>query len=286
MFTTALLALDLSPAEGPILGCMPALRRWGLTRLVVVHVIRVGYAQGPAYREDEVTAARLDAAVAPLRAAGLDVEVIVRTAGVPADDILAAAAEVGAGLVIVGSRSHNLLRRMFLGSVARDVIRKSTLPVLLEWLEPTPEATHERCRAVCIDPLARVLLATDLSRHAGGAEQAAVSLAAAGARIDMLTVLSAQAVEDTPALPLMARAALVALQDRLRSHGDPGEVRVEVGEPAPTIERLAAALDTSLLIVGRHGRGWVRDRLIGTTAAQLCESAGRPVLVVPAADAR
>lgn len=284
MFTTALLALDLSPAEGPILGCMPALRRWGVARLVVVHVIRVGYAQGPTYREDETTAARLEADVAPLRAAGLDVEVMVRTAGVPADDILAAAAEVGADLVIVGSRSHNLLHRVFLGSVAREVIRKSTLPVLLEWLEPTPEATKERCQAVCTDPLARVLLATDLSRHAAGAEQAAVSLAAAGARIDMLTVVSARAGEDTPALPLMVHAALAALQGRMQAPGGPGEIRVEVGEAAPTIEHLATALDSSLVIVGRHGRGRVRDVLIGSTAAQLCETAGRPVLVVPAAD--
>lgn len=286
MFKTALLALDLSPAEGPILGCMPALRRWGVERLVVVHVIRVGYAQGPTFRQDEETAARLESDVGPLRAAGLRVEIQVRTAGVPADEILAAAADVGAALVIVGSRSQNLLSRMFLGSVAREVISKSPLPALLEWLEPTADATKERCQAVCTDTLAHVILATDLSRHAAGAEEAAMALAAAGARIDTLTVLSAQAIEDTPALPLMVHAALGALQERLHASGGHGDVRVEVGEAAPTVARVAAEHDASLIVVGRHGRGWLRDVLIGSTAAELCETAGRPVLVVPSAVGR
>lgn len=40
MFQTAVvLALDLSPAEAPLLDCIGDLRSWGVTRLVTVHIV-------------------------------------------------------------------------------------------------------------------------------------------------------------------------------------------------------------------------------------------------------
>jgi nucleotide-binding universal stress UspA family protein len=117
------------------------------------------------------------------------------------------------------------------------------------------------------------------------AERTAVALAQRAQRLDALTVLAPAAVDATPALPLMARAAL---QARLAEVADParrGEALVDVdaAPPAGVIARRAAALDASLVVIGRHGQGWLASALIGSTAAALCESAGRPVLVVPLA---
>jgi DNA-binding MurR/RpiR family transcriptional regulator len=42
MFDDALVALDLSPAERPILDCLPALRQWGVRHLLLTHVIQYG----------------------------------------------------------------------------------------------------------------------------------------------------------------------------------------------------------------------------------------------------
>lgn len=43
----------------------------------------------------------------------------------------------------------------------------------------------------------------------------------------------------------------------------------------------AADSDTDLIIVGKHGQNWVKSMTIGSTAANLCEIARRPVLMVP-----
>ena len=284
MYKTAVLALDLSPAERPVLDCMPALRRWGIQRLLIVHVISIGYAQGPGYREVEDSTARLEADAAPLRAAGLEVEVQVRMAGAVADDVLAAAAEAQADLVIAGSRSRHLAHRIFLGSVARELVRRTLLPLLLLWIEPNAEATAEACAATCTDMLRHVMLASDLSRHAAAAERAAVALASTAAGVsafDAITVLTPEAIVETPALPLMARAALQALIGGAQAAGVRSEALVETGEPAATIARAAAERDATLIVVGKHGRGWTSSRVIGSTAYRLCEAAGRPVLMVP-----
>jgi nucleotide-binding universal stress UspA family protein len=43
MNKTAVLALDLSPAAEPLLECAAELRRWDVGRLVIIHVVRMGY---------------------------------------------------------------------------------------------------------------------------------------------------------------------------------------------------------------------------------------------------
>ena len=170
MYSTALVALDLSPAEQPLLDCLHDLRKWGVGRVVLAHVIRVGYMQGAGYGNEQQYIDEIASRVQPLRAGGLEVEIVVRAAGVPADDILTMAREKSADLIVIGSRSRNMIRGLFLGSVAREVIRKTELPLLLEWIEPTAEATAARCEAVCRESLRHLMLATDFSRHAQAAE--------------------------------------------------------------------------------------------------------------------
>jgi len=281
MNKTAVLALDLSPAAEPLLECAAELRRWRVCRLVIVHVVRMGYGQAPGDRALQEITEWLDGRADRLRGADLRVEVIVRAAGSPADGIIAVSNKANADLIALGSRSHNLASRLFLGSVACDMVRKTQVPLLLEWLEPAGHGTATGCAAVCADTLRHVLLATDLSKHAGAAERAAVSLASDAQRVDCLAVLTADAIGATPALPLMARAALDALVARIHAAGGRGEALVLEGDPHEVIARAAQERDCSLIVCGKHGQHWVRSMVIGSTALRLCEMAGRPVLLVP-----
>ena len=281
MNKTAVLALDLSPAAEPLLECAPELRRWGVGRLLIIHVVRMGYGQEPGDRALQEIAEWLEGRANRLRGADLRVEVKVRAAGSPADGILAVSNEANADLIFLGSRGHNLASRLFLGSVARDMVRKTPVPLLLEWLEPTGHGAATGCAAVCVDTLRHVLLATDLSKHAGAAERAAVELAAQAQRVDCLAVLTPEAIDAVPALPLMARAALDALVARIDALGGHGEALVLVGDPHDVIARVAHERDCSLIVCGKHGQHWVQSMVIGSTALRLCEMAGRPVLLVP-----
>jgi len=283
MFETAVLALDLSPAAEPLLECAAELRRWGVGHLVITHVVRMGYGQEPGDRALQEIRDWLEERAARLRSAALRVEVTVRAAGSPADGILAVCHEFTADLIILGSRSHNLASRLFLGSVARDMVRKTPLPLLLEWLEPVSHGAAPGCAAVCADTLHHVLLATDLSKHAAAAEGAAVALAAEAQRVACLAVLTAEAIDATPALPLMARAALDELVARVDAAGGHGQAWVLYGDPHEVIARIAQERDCSLIVCGKQGQHWVQSMVIGSTALRLCEMAGRPVLLVPLA---
>lgn len=281
MFDKALTALDLSPAEQPILDCLPALQDWGVRHLVLTHVIQIGYMQGIPLAHEQDYVDWLEKCAQPLRDQGLSVEVQIRASGVPADEILAAAGETGADLIVIGSRGQNILSKLFLGSVARDVIRKTTVPLLLEWIEPTAEATRARCEAVCTDTLRHILFATDFSQHAVAAENAVLELAPKAQQVDCLHVMASDDKAATPALPIMAQAALSALVQRIEAVGGQGRTTLLEGKASIEIARHAASQDASLIVVGKHGQNWIASTLIGSTAANLGEIAGRPVLMVP-----
>jgi nucleotide-binding universal stress UspA family protein len=275
MFTTALVGIDLSAAEPPLLDCVADLRTWGVERVVLAHVIHVDYGRFAGLGHEQRYRSWLEERAASLSGAGLAAETSVTASGRPAVELLARAGEHGADLVVVGSRSHQLAERLFLGSVAADVIRAAEIPVLIERLEPDPDSTGERCVSVCERSLERVLLATDLSEESAGAEEAAAHLAGRAGSVDCLTVVGDDGLSAEHA-EVLARALL----DRITAAGGRGAVRVERGDPARLVPTVAAE-GYSMVIVGKHGRGRLGDALIGSTAARVAEAAGVSVLVVP-----
>ena len=282
MFRTALIPLDYSAAHGPLLDCLSDLRDMGVTRVILTHVVKIGYAAGAGgYGHEAALKDWLDKRAAPLREAGLEVEVDIRDAGEVAKDILAAAAEHGADLIVIGSRGQNMIRDLFLGSVAREVIRLSPLPVRLEWIEATGKDGDAACERTCHAGLRRLLLATDFSPRAKAAEAAAAMLAPKAATVDLLHVVRPEEAARYARWPVMARAALDNIAHEVIAAGGKAEAHLATGKPSEEIARAAAERDADLIVVGKHGQGWVESMVIGSTAANLCEIARRPVLMVP-----
>ena len=282
MFRTALIPLDYSAAHGPLLGCLSDLREMGVTRVILTHVVKMGYAAGAGgYGHEAALKDWLDRRAAPLREGGLEVEVDIRNAGEVAKDILAAAREHGADLIVIGSRGQTMIRGLFLGSVAREVIRLSPLPVRLEWIEATGKHGDAACERTCHAGLRRLLLATDFSHQARAAEAAAAMLAPKADIVDLIHVVSPEETARFARWQVMARAALDTISHEVAAAGGRTEIHLAEGKPSEEIARAATERDADLIVIGKHGQGWVESITIGSTAANLCEIARRPVLTVP-----
>lgn len=79
-----------------------------------------------------------------------------------------------------------------------------------------------------------------------------------------------------------ARQSLAQLVEHLHPHTTPihwGEHLTRLGRPAQVIVDLGAELAVDLIVLGSHGYGPL-DRLLGTTAAKVVNSANISVLVV------
>ncbi len=56
---------------------------------------------------------------------------------------------------------------------------------------------------------------------------------------------------------------------------------LEIGETIPTILKTAAAINADMIVMGTKGAGWLKEIFMGSTAAEVLENAGCPVLAVP-----
>ena len=284
MFRTALVALDLLdvlPIKRPLQQCLPDLKNWGIDKIVLAHAIHDPHGHSSSAVHKKWCVDELEQCAKPLREYGIEVAVVVRDSSKPAEEILAVARDNSADLIVIGSRSQDIITKLFLGRVAREVIRKTTLPLLLEWIEPRERKTDSGDDLICTNTLRKLLLATDFSKPAGSAERAAIALATTGRRIDCLHVISGETRESIPAWPIMVTAALQDIIDRIQTTDAESRMIVIPGDAKKMIPKVAMDGDYSLIIVGKHGQNWIQSTVIGSTAEMVCESAGRPVLLVP-----
>ncbi|WP_242343415.1 universal stress protein [Anaeromyxobacter terrae] len=134
-FKHVLAATDFSEASGRALEMACTIARDSGARLTVAHVAEV-----PTYTEfaapvdlvtpiTDLAETKLEELLKSVRDVCPGVKGAVRV-GAPWEQILAAAAEVGADLVVVGTHGRRGFAHAFMGSVAERVVRLSPIPVL------------------------------------------------------------------------------------------------------------------------------------------------------------
>jgi nucleotide-binding universal stress UspA family protein len=131
-------------AAGDVVAAWPLFRGLSITVVGVVHdTVPSAAAVAPLMLEEEMTryadvvqaerrmrTSGCDATVERLRAAGLDAVAEIRQ-GDPAHEIVSAAQSTRAGLVVLGTRGLTGLRRLLIGSVARNVLLSAPCSVLV-----------------------------------------------------------------------------------------------------------------------------------------------------------
>lgn len=133
MFDHVLLATDFSSASERAVEAAAALARDLRARLTVLHVYPV-FSPTPEIAERTWpggvrSRARLDGLVDELRGRGLRVEGALRF-GHPPGQIVEVALDRGVDLIVTGTRGRRGFARIWYGSVAEQVARRSPIPVL------------------------------------------------------------------------------------------------------------------------------------------------------------
>lgn len=158
---TILVPVDLSRCAFEVL--TPEALAWAHTCGATLHLLHVldppmGYwpaqrldAQEQALSPRECLARQASALMAPMvahaQAAGVDAQLHV-VFGAPERVILQQASELGADLIVMGTRGRDGLQRWLIGSVAEVVLRRATVPVLVMRTIHKPTCTASSC-ATC-----------------------------------------------------------------------------------------------------------------------------------------
>ena len=227
----------------------------------------------------------LDDAVGRIETAGGGVaQAHLKVGGAP-EEIVALAEELGAGLIVIGSRGRGGVRRALMGSVSDSVVRHAHCPVLVARAEPI------------VFP-AKILVATDGSREAELASSSAADLA--GRTDSELHVVYVGHIPpvyfESPGAWALdpdlqrrmqdrseegARTRLDEQVQRVREAG--GEVagsHARIGRPDAEIVGLAEELGAGLIVLGSRGLGPLRSALMGSVSHSVVRHARCPVMVV------
>jgi nucleotide-binding universal stress UspA family protein len=221
--------------------------------------------------------AKLDAAAARASARGLSVATTLGS--VPAAAFVASLArEVGADLVVVGSRGHTGLKRLALGSVAEHTVRESSVSVLTvrgDGDAATPSV---------------VVAATDFSEPSQRAVALAAEWASAfGAQLHLVHALELTMPFIAPyevsvpstVLDKSYADAVKRLEDTAaKLPGVDAHATVLSAAAHDAIDALAERVKADLIVTGSRGLRGVKHALLGSVAERTLRHAPCSVLTV------
>jgi len=291
--TTILLATDASPDARLATRAAVDLARRAHAALHVVHAWDNFTASGAlvpvAYPVLLGDGARelLEEEVAAIRAEGVEVAGALLAQGPPAEVIIDAAAQVKAGLILLGSRGLGSVRRVVMGSVSEGVTHHAPVPVLVMRGD------------AAVWPPRHIVVGDDGSEDALHALQLAAGIAGMfGARITLVRALAhlERALEqgagslDKLLVDDVLEFAQAGLDEHL--HGLSFDVaartiaRVSVEDPAHALLHTAAQDDgQAMLAVGCRGLGALQRIRFGSVSTKVLRGAHGPVLIIPHATA-
>ena len=229
---------------------------------------------------EEKAGVLLEEQVEEIRAAGGRVAGAHLREGRPADEIAGLAEEIGADLVVMGSRGTGTMKRLITGSASEGVVHLAPCPVLVvrggegAW------------------PPRRLVIGDDSSSEAAAAKLAAKLGKLLGARALLVRAypphmfLTRAAVFHPPRAGELLERSEVALkkwaQELELVLGRRPEVSVVAGEPASIIQEVAEEDgEPTLVVVGSRGFGAVKRFALGSVSTDVLRAVDRPVLVVP-----
>ena len=291
--TTIVVGCDLSQGSDVALDRAIQLAEQHRAKIIVVHAqaddAPIEHVNNEMLKQlGEVTAAvrvvearELASRLATIEKRGLAADVISRV-GPPAEVLIAAAAEHKAELIVVGTHGRTGLARILIGSQATEVIRISTIDVLV-------------CRGTTTGPFAKPLVAHDFSPAAKIALEHTAALCPPRTPIEVVhawqlpagswgATLLGQArfpwntVRDAVVAGAKGQADKILAAAEAAGH----DVHAELVQGAPTdvLTATAAKGGHDLVAVGAHGHRGMRRLLLGSVAESTIRHAPCSVLVV------
>jgi nucleotide-binding universal stress UspA family protein len=212
------------------------------------------------------------------------------------------AEELGAGLVVVGSRGYGALRRALMGSASLSLIYHAHRPVLVvrnreKSSQEGDESGDERHPGLSAGAI--------LAAYDGSAESERAAVAAGELAGAFETELHLASVVDmSQVIPYAPAYARIGWEEEIEQAEEETYKRLEEvsdhieaasgiqpilhvcnGQPSAEMVRLGDELGVGLTLVGSRGRGGIKRALMGSVSRSVALHAGGSVLVFRPVDA-
>jgi len=270
----AVLAYDFSKSMKRLLERLPDLKKVGVEELFLLHVSDMTRSGFHGQISKSKSKEKLDSVKRKIEEMGFDSVDKDVLFGFPAEEITSYARRKDA-MILIGSHGRGLIKNVFLGGTAYDIIRKAETPVMVEKVK-----SDSRPDDIC----KKVLLPTDFSKDS---RKMLELLESSDLSIDEIVLLSvieeSESRDELEEKRSSLESKLESVKERFEesSLSDNVEYRVEEGAASRVITRVAREEKVSLICLPNRGEGGLREMIIGTTAKEVTRLSPVPVLLFP-----
>lgn len=284
----AILATDLSQAADLLIQCSDFYKELGIEKITLFHALGVEYMNFYGYVNLDNTKKRLLELKEILENKGFQTTIEIRE-GLPYFELEAFAKNHEDAIIISGSSGKGFLKGMVLGSTVNHLVKHTTQPLLVV-----------RCKEVAgdnnaIDPELTcsvsnqcVLFPTDFSEHAQNAFQFLLENVAPQAKaIHLLHIQDEQVMKHRSETEIEKfnqtdKARLDELKQKIKAVSN-AEVKTEValGSPTTLILNSIKNNECSLVVMGKQGRGFISEFIVGSVTRKILEESQANCLIVP-----
>ena len=270
----AVLAYDFSKGMKKLLERLPDLKKVGVKELFLFYVSDMTRSGFHGQISKSKSKEKLDSVKEKIEEMGFDSVDKDVVFGFPSEEITSYAKRKDA-MILIGSHGRGLIKNVFLGGTAYDIIRKAKTPVLVEKVK-----SDSRPDNIC----KKILLPTDFSKDSKKMLERLEKSEVPIEEVLLLSVIEESESRDELEEKRSAlKSKLEMIKERLEksSLSDNIEYRVEEGAASRVITRVAREEKVSLICLPNRGEGGLKEIIIGTTAKEVTRLSPVPVLLSP-----
>ncbi len=270
------------------------LKRVGLEEIILVYIIpreEVGFVPYGGYMKDEEERLREQAQIRfsdwqdAISAKGIESKVVIEV-GKPIANILRISKRENVDLIVAGRKKRTTMEKVYIGSATLELIRRSTVPVLVSKYMVQFEWQGEMITKVNDHIFKSPLLATDWSDPSEKGLKMLSSLKGLADRVLVghvigVKISKGRSKAELDRIEKESKERLDNYCKRLSDERMNAESHLFSGRSAPEIMRMAREHKASMIVMGTTGKDRLKAFWLGSVSHRVAETSELPVLLVP-----
>lgn len=206
--------------------------------------------------------------------------------GAPNAEILSIAEEEAVDLIVIGRKKRTLMEKVYVGSHIMDILRRSTVPVLMSKYMVQFEWENEQLTRTNDHIFDRPMLATDWSQPSENARKSLSALKGLAKTILVVHVIDAKLSkgmhrERLNDIEKESKSRLKNYCRKIEQSGMRAEYHLSAGKTVQELVRLSRDHKATMLVMGKTGKDWFSEYWLGGVSHQIAELSELPVLLIP-----
>ena len=295
MYKIVLVPLDGSKCAESILPHVEAMAKAFESQLILLRVVdhapdSVTTTAAQIKKEDfdseqENAEAYLDEQAEQLRNKGLEARTLILY-GAAVKSIIEAAKEEKVDLIVTGRKKRTLLEKVYVGSHILDLLRRSSVPILMAKYMVAYEIDGDEFSRVNDHIFEKPLLATDWSEPSQRARDALVALKGVAKEVLVAHVIGSKLAkgrgqEGLTVLREKSEKRLDSYCQEIEKLGLSATAHLALGRVVPEIIKTAREHKATMVVMGRTGKDWFEEYWLGGVTHRVAELSEVPVLIIP-----